>query len=81
MICRCYDNKMHRVSWTQVHSIKFPANRDVKFNCMDKFKFWTDFEREIEFWKCSFKLLLCSVNNCVLLIAFKLTNNERIEST
>ena len=25
--------------------------------------------------------LLCSVNNCVLLIAFKLTNNERIEST
>ena len=61
MICHCYDNNMHRVAWAQVHSISFPADRDVNddvnFNCMDKFKFWTDFEKEIEFWKCSFKLL------------------------
>ena len=57
MICRCYDNKMHGVAWAQVHSISFPADRDVNFNCMDNFKFWTDFEKEIKFWKCSFKIL------------------------
>ena len=56
MICHCYDNK-HGVAWAQVHSISFLADRNINFNSMDKFKFWTDFEREIEFWKCSFKLL------------------------
>ena len=57
VICCCYDNKTNRVAWAQVHSISFPADQDVNFNSMDKFKFWTDFEKEIEFWKCSFKLL------------------------
>ena len=57
MMCHWYDNKMHGVAWAQVRSITFPVDRDVNLNCMDKFKFWTDFEKEIEFWKCSFKLL------------------------
>ena len=57
MICHCNNNKMHGVAWTQVHSISFPADWNINFNSMDKFKFWTDFEKEIEFWKCSFKLL------------------------
>ena len=57
VICCCYDNKMHGVAWAQVHSMSFPADQNINFNSMDKFKFWTDFEKEIEFWKCSFKLL------------------------
>ena len=58
VICHCYDNKMHGVAWARVHSISFPADRNVNFNSMDKLqKFWTEFEKEIEFWKCSFKLL------------------------
>ena len=57
MICRCYENKMHGVAWAQVYSVSFPSDWDVNFNFMDKFKFWTDFEKEIEFWKSSFKLL------------------------
>ena len=51
--CGCYDNKMHGVAWAQVHLISFPADRNVNFHG----QFWTDFEKEIEFRKCSFKLL------------------------
>ena len=30
--CGCNDNNMHRVAWAQVHSISFPADRNVNFH-------------------------------------------------
>jgi len=73
--CVRYDNMMHRVAWAQIHSISFPTDRNVNFNGQILFffnEFQQDFEKEIEFQKCSFKLLnviLIKESNCVALLS------------
>ena len=56
---RCNDNNMHGVAWAQVHSISFPADRNVNFHGQ------SDSDKEIEFRKCSFQLLnvICRSKN------------------
>ena len=47
MICRCYDNKMHGVAWAQVHSISFPADRDVNFKQWTNLSFGQTLRRKL----------------------------------
>ena len=53
--CGCYDNMMHEVAWAKSSFIYWNASFEGTNHVFYEFR--QDSEKEIEFLKCSFKLL------------------------